>query len=105
MPVDTGALQVPGWLPADVIIHVSIIFSSGITPKTSSTWFIFRLDDAGAVWKCLFLPTSLLSWKHPVYEENKMAPIVTDNTNICLGNRGMSALFVLGGGSQGVHTS
>lgn len=66
MLVDTGALQVPGLLPADVIIRVSIIFSSGITPKTGSTGFIFRLDDAGAVWKYLFLPTSLLSWKYPV---------------------------------------
>lgn len=60
MLVDTGALQVPGWLPADVIICVSIIFSSGITPKTSYTGFTFRLDDAGALWKCLFLPTPLL---------------------------------------------
>lgn len=66
MSVDTEALQVPGRLPADVIIRVSIIFSSDITPKTSSTGFIFSLDDAGAVWKCLFLPTSLLPWKYPV---------------------------------------
>lgn len=54
--LDAGALQFPGQLPADVIVRVSIIFSSGFSPKTSPTGFIFRPDDAGAVWKMSVSP-------------------------------------------------
>lgn len=56
MAVRYGALRVPGQLPADVTRRVSIIFSSGFTPKTSPTGFIFRLGDAGAAGKMSVSP-------------------------------------------------
>lgn len=65
--------QVLGQLPANVIIHLSIVSSDITHSQTNSTDFIFRLDGAGAVWKGLFLPTSLLSGKYLVYEKNKTA--------------------------------
>lgn len=76
-------------------LHVEalVLPVASLTPKVRSTCFIFLSDDAGALWKGLFLSTSLVL-EVPGERQNG-SHTAKGNINICLGNRGMGTLFAL----------